>query len=113
MRDPRGGRERRCGKVAEAVIGDDRCNGGEATEEERISAFDVNVEVDETAEECEEITDGGENVGQCLLSSPKEGLSFNRRGEVIRLLQHIVRMIPRALLEMIFIYFASLWREGG
>ena len=62
VRDPRGGGERRGGKVSEAVIRGDRCDGKEVTEEERISAFSVDIEVDETAEERRNITDGGANV---------------------------------------------------
>ena len=51
------------------MVGDDRSDGGDATEEEGVRVFRVDVEIDKTAKEHKEVPDGYQNIGQCLLPS--------------------------------------------
>ena len=60
------------------MVGDNLSDGGNATEEEGVRVFRVDVEIDKTVEEHEEAADSGQEIGQSLLSSTEEGLALNR-----------------------------------
>ena len=87
-------------------------DGGDATEEERVSIFGADVELDEAPEEHEEIRNCRKDVGQSVLPAPHEGLPLDDRGEVVRLLEVVVCVVPRAAAEVVVVRLALLWRGG-